>query len=305
MARQICKEAEEMFKYTAISAVVVLSILALAIPGKTFYPASAAGSWMVDTGHSDAQFSADGTTDFGKTKMTFTIGVARVAGAVKLDGSEPANSAFDFTMYSAASKAPPMNEEGKVKTQWLVTHANHTLVCFHSKGVRETADGRLQTTGNLVLTRVDRNVEMTPNEAYAGPVYGPPMIHRLIRQATFVFDAPAARGGGGEFQTSGSTNVIREDFPQLLKAVTATYWPPVVQDENCRFPAGAGEAYSGSQCTGTLVESPAPPEAPHAENAEDYPGPSNFNSIVGEHLTIAVHMRLTPTGSGAQAKAGN
>jgi polyisoprenoid-binding protein YceI len=294
-----------MFKYTAISAaVVVLSILALAIPGKTFYPASAAGSWMVDAGHSDAQFSADGTTDFGKTKMNFTIGVARVIGTVKLDSDDSAKSAFNFTIYPAASKAPPMNEEGMVKTQWLVTMPNHTLVCFHSKSVQQTADGRLQTTGDLVLTRVDRNVELTPNEAYAGPVYGPPMVHRLIRQATFVFDAPAARGGG-EFQTSGSTNVIREDFPQLLKAVTATYWPPVVQDENCRYPAGAGEAYSGSQCTGTLVESPAPPEAPHAENAEDYPGPSNFNSVVGEHLTIVVHMRLTPTGSGAQAKAGN
>src|SRR6202030_4033591 len=150
-----------MFKYTAISAaLVVLSILALAIPGKTFYPASAAGSWTVDTGHSDAQFSADGTTDFGKTKMNFTIGVARVIGVVKLDGSDSANSSFDLTIYPAASKAPPMNEEGKVKTQWVVTHANHTLVCFHSKGARETADGRLQTTGNLVLTRVDRNVEM-------------------------------------------------------------------------------------------------------------------------------------------------
>ena len=294
-----------MFKYAAISAaVVVLSILALAMPGKTFSPASATGSWTVDIGHSDAQFSADGTTDFGKTKTTFTIGVARVTGAVELN-SDSARSAVDFTIYPAASKAPPMNEEGKVKTQWLETMPNHTLVCFHSKGVQQTADGRLQTAGNLVLTRVDRNVELTPNEAYAGHVYGPPMVHRLVRQATFVFDTPAAHGGGGEFQTSGSTNVIREDFPQLLKAVTATYWPPVVQDENCRYPSGAGEAYGGSQCTGTLVEAPAAPEAPHAENAEDYPGPSNFNSIVGQHLTIAVHMRLTPSGTGAQTKAGN
>jgi polyisoprenoid-binding protein YceI len=292
-----------MFKYAAISAaVVILSILTLVIPGKTFYPASTTGSWTVDIGHSDAQFSADGTTDFGKTKTTFTVGVARIAGVVKLNSDSTA-STFDFTMYSSASKAPPMNEEGKVKAQWLVTMANHTLVCFHSKGAQQMPDGRLQTTGNLVLTRVDRNVELTPNEAYAGPVYGPPMVHRIVRQGTFIFDAPTERGG--KFQTSGTTNVVREDFPQLVKAVTATYWPPVVQDENCQYPAGAGEAYGGSRCTGTLVEAPEPPEAPHAENAEDYPGPSDFNSIVGEHLTIAVHMRLTPSGPGAQAKAGN
>lgn len=199
-----------------------------------------------------------------------------------------------------------MDEEGKVKTQWLVTHANHTLVCFHSKGVQQTADGRLRTTGNLVLTRVDRNVELTPNEAYAGPVYGPPIIHRVIRQATFVFDLPAARGGGpngGGSQTSGSTNVIREDFPQLLKAVIGTYWPPVVQDESCQVPP-ANEAYSGAKCTGTFLETPALPEAPHAAG-EDYPGPANFNAVVGERLTILVHMRLTPTGSGAQPTAGN
>jgi polyisoprenoid-binding protein YceI len=290
-----------MLKQTVLfAAIVVLGVLALAIPGRTISPAFASGSWVVDGGHSDAQYLADGTTDFGKTKMTFTIGFARVAGAVKLDSSNSANSSFDFTTYPATSMAPPMNEEGKVKTQWLVTHANHTLVCFHSKGVKQTADGRLQTTGNLVLTRVDRNVELTPNEAYAGPVYGPPMIHRIVREATFVFDPPTAAGGA--FQTSGNTKVVREDFPQLLKAVIGTYWPPVVQDKNCQVPA-ASEAYSGAQCTGTFLMTPALPEAPHAANQEDYPGAANFNAVVGEHLTIAVHMRLTPNAT--QGATGN
>jgi hypothetical protein len=40
--------------------------------------------------------------------------------------------------------------------------------------------------------------------------------------------------------------VVREDFPQLLKAVIATYWPPVVQDKNCEMPVSVGEGYSGS-----------------------------------------------------------
>lgn len=197
--------------------------------------------------------------------------------------------------------APPMDEDGKVKTQWIVTPANHTLVCFHSKGVRQTADGRLQTTGNLVLTRVDRNVDATPSEAYAGPVYGPPMIHRLTHEATFMFDAPATRSGA--FQTSGSTNVIGEDFPQLVKAMIATYWPPVIQDKNCQAP-NPSEAYSGAQCTGTFLEGPALPEAPHAANGEDIGVPTNFNAVAGQHLTIVVHMRLTPAASGAQAPSG-
>jgi polyisoprenoid-binding protein YceI len=283
-----------MTKYVVLS--VAALILVIAVSPK---PVATTGSWQVDASHSDAQLSADGTTDYGKTKTAFTVGIARVNGTVKLDGSDSANSAFDFRMYPATSMAPPIDEEGKVKIGWFANHANMTLVCFHSKGTRQTADGRLQTTGNLTLTRMDRNVELTPSEAYAGPIYGPPMIHRVIQEATFVFDRPTASGGA--FQTSGSAKVVREDFPQLVKAVVGTYWPPVVQDKNCRVPA-ASEAYSGAQCTGTFLMTPPPPEAPSSV-AEDYPGSSGFNAVVGERLTILVHMRLTPNAT--QGATGN
>src|SRR5215469_3444126 len=104
---------------------------------------------------------------------------------------------------------------------------------------------------------------------------------------------------------SGSTRVIREDFPQLLKAVIATYWPPVVQDKNCEMPVMAGEGYSGSQCTGTFLEAPPLPEAPRASSGEDYPGPPGFNAIGGERLNIIVRLHLSPTVSGAPTGAGN
>jgi polyisoprenoid-binding protein YceI len=290
-----------MLKYMGLSlAILILSIFALVIPGKS---SPAVGSWQIDPGHSDAQFVSDGTTDFGKTKIMFTIGFARVAGVIKLNGNDSADSSFDFTSYSALSKAPPMDENGKVKPQWIVTPANHTLVCFHSKGVQQTADGKLKTTGTLVLTRVDRNVDATPSEAYAGPVYGPPMVHRITHEATFVFDTPAPGRTGKAFQTTGSTKVIGEDFPQLVKAVIGTYWPPVVQDENCQVP-DATEGYNGAQCTGTYLQSAALPEPPQSANAEDIGTPQNFNSVVGQRLTILVHMRLTPTAGGAQATAG-
>jgi polyisoprenoid-binding protein YceI len=275
-----------MTKYTALSTAAL--ILVMAAPWK---PAPTTGSWEVDASHSNAQLSTDGTTDFGKTKMTFAVGIARVNGTVKLDESGSANSTFDFRIYPASSMAPPIDEAGKVKLEWFTHYANNTMVCFHSKGARQTADGRLQTTGNLVLTRVDRNVELTPNEAYAGPVYGSPMIHQMTREATFVFDSPTAAGGA--FQTSGSSKIIREDFPQLLKAVIGTYWPPVVEDRKCEAPA-AGDAYSGTQCTGTFLMTPRLPDAPQSGNGEDYPGPANFNAVVGNQLTIVVHMRLTP-----------
>jgi polyisoprenoid-binding protein YceI len=294
-----------MLKSTAVIAAAVAMFLALGAPKKAPSPS---GSWQVDPRLSDAQLTTDATTDFGRTQTNFTIGFARVNGFVKLDAANPANSQFDFRIYPASSMAPPIDEEGKVKIEWFANLANNTLVCFHSKGAQKTADGRFQTTGNLVLTRVDRNVELTPNEAYAGPVYGPPVIHRVIRQATFAFDSPADAEAekDGSVRLEGSTNVVREDFPQLLKAVVATYWPPVVQEKHCQTSnAGGQEGYRGSQCTGTFLETPTLPAAPSAGPSEDYPGPAGFNAVVGRHLNVAIRFHLAPAVSLAHTAAGN
>jgi polyisoprenoid-binding protein YceI len=286
-------------------------VFALAIPGKPA-PVAPSGPWQIDARHSDAQLVTDATTNYGKTKINYTIGIARVSGKLKLDNDDPSKSSFDFTMYPATSAAPPIGEDGKILSRWLANLANHTLVCFHSKGFVRTAEGRLRTTGSLVLTRVDRNVEYSPSESYAGPVYGPPMVHRMWREATFVFDAPAAAGASGqknnpnvEILTSGSTKVIGEDYPQLLKAVLGTYWPPVVQDANCQTSAAVGEDFSGPHCTGTFLETPGLPEEPRASVGEDYPGTSDFSAVAGNRLIISVHMRLKPASSEGPLAAGN
>jgi hypothetical protein len=133
------------------------------------------------------------------------------------------------------------------------------------------------------------------------------MIHRVSREETFVFDLRDSNGNeqkDGGIQASGSTKMAREDFPQLVKTVVNTYWPPLVQDENCQVP-DANEAYSGSRCTGTYMATAGLPAEPHAASGEDVGVQQNFNAVVGEHLTILVHMRLTPKGSGEQASAGN
>lgn len=297
-----------MIKYMVLLAVA--GMLAMGSPGRSA-PSnsnSTGGSWQVDAHHSDAQLITDATTDYGKTKIDVTLGFARVNGRVEVDNDDLAKSSFDFRIYSASSMSPPIDEDGKSLNQWLATLSNHTLVCFHSKGAVRTADGRLQTTGNLILTRVDRNVDVTPSEAYAGPVYGPPMIHRVSHEATFVFAFPAADGKGqkdGGIVASGSTRMFREDYPQLVKAVVSTYWPPVVQDKNCQAPAGTGEDYHGSLCTGTLLMAPALPEAPLASNAEDIGAAQNFNALIGNRLNILVHMRLLPKSSGQAAAGGN
>jgi hypothetical protein len=237
-------------------------------------------------------------------KRRSTVGIARVEGGLKFDDGDPSKSSVDLHIFPAMSMSPSIDEDGKFsKSRWLADLANHTLVCFHSKNVVRTSDGELQSKGELSVVRVDRNVELTPNEGYSGPVYGPPIIHRVARDATFVFSLSAAEGTG-PVEALASTKVFREDFPQLVKSVVSTYWPPVVQDENCKVP-GVSEAYSGAKCTGTFVQSPSLPQAPHGPSGEDIGSAQNFNTLVGERLNIAVHMRLLPRRSGEQMGGGN
>jgi polyisoprenoid-binding protein YceI len=295
-----------MLKHIAVFAVAVILALAVLGLGVSTKPASMIGSWQVDTRHSDAQLITDGTTDYGKTKTDFTLGFGRVYGRLKIDDSDPTKSNVVLAFYPATSTSPVIAEDGKFLSQWLANMSNQTLVCFHSKTVQRTADGRLQTTGELAVTRVDRNVDVTAGEAYSGPVYGPPMIHRVSREATFVFDLPADGNGqkDGRIQVSASTSVGREGFPQLLRTVISTYWPPVVQDEKCQV-SDASEAYKGAQCTGTVLETAGLPEVPGGRSVgEDYPGPpSNFSAVAGNHLTILVHLHLMAKPSG-EAMAG-
>lgn len=281
-----------MLKYAVPFALA--SMLAMGAPSKSTLTG---GSYEVDAHHSDVQLVTDATTDYGKIKVDVTLGFARVTGRVELNNDDLARSSFNLRIYPADSMLPDIDEEGKFLSMWLADLSNHTLICFHSKGAVRTAEGRLQTTGNLVITRVDRNLESSsPSEAYAGPIYGQPMVHRVSREATFVFDAPTADGKGQKdgVVASGSTRMFREDFPQLVRAVLATYWPPVVQDRNCQPATGTGEDYQGAICTGTVLMAGALPEAPHSSGAEDYPGAGNFNALVGNRLNVLVHLRLAP-----------
>ena len=288
-----------MLKFMAVPA-----LAAVLLWGAPSALAPTSGSWQVDSRHSSAQLVTDGTTDFGKTKINFTLGFARTGGTLTLDDSDPSKSNLYFRLYPATSMASPIEEDGNFKAHWLENAANHTLICFHSKKVVRMPDGKLQATGDLVLTRVDRNVDATPSEAYSGPVYGSPMIHRVSREATFVFDlSPADKGSkGGEIVATSSLSLARENFPQLVRAAVGTYWPPLVEDQKCQAPATVGEDYRGFECTGTFMDAPGLPPAPY-QAREDYPV-SNFNAVVGNQLTMVLRLRLAPSATGAQVAGG-
>ena len=291
-----------MFRYAATLAMAG----ALAMSGLS-KPSSTSGSWRVDARHSDAKITTDGTTDFGKSKIDVVLGFGRVNGEVKLVDGDPTNSHVDLHIYPATSMDPVIAEDGQFKTKWLANPANQTLLCFHSKQVVKTPDGKLQATGELKLARVDRNVQAEPSEAYSGPVYGDPIVHTVSKQATFIFDLPRdSKTQPGSLVMGGSTQMTREMFPQMLRAVVNTYWPPLVQDANCQPAANpGGEDYRGGMCSGKVLQPPALPQGPYSGAREDYPGPGDYNAVSGSELSVVLHMRLQPATSSTGVATGN
>ena len=293
-----------MFRYIVTFAMAG----ALALTGAGKPAVSTPGSYQVDARHSHAKLTTDGTTDFGKSKIPVVLGFARVNGDVVLNDADLTKSHIDLHIYPATAMSESIGEDGNFKTQWLANLANQTLLCFHSKQITKTADGKLQVTGELKLTRVDRNVQVDPSEAYSGPVYGPPVIHTVSRPATLVFDVtPDAAGSkDGVIQMRGTTAMTRESFPQLLRAVVSTYWPPLVQDQNCQLPSNGGsEDYRGAMCSGTVLQPPALPQGPYSGAREDYPGPGDYNAVSGNELSVVIHLRLVPAAPGGAVATGD
>jgi hypothetical protein len=167
------------------------------------------------------------------------IGLARVSGQVVFEASDPSDPTVTFNVNS--------NEQG----------AEYTSMNFTSRRCAMTADGKLIVIGDLSVTRVERSVTMDPNEAYVGPQYGDPVAHIDTRQITLVFSDPRrVASEAGTMRFSGTSTVVREDFPQLVDAITTDVWPcQVINDEKCTGPSTIGEDYHGAECRGTVIAS--------------------------------------------------
>jgi polyisoprenoid-binding protein YceI len=246
--------------------------------------ALASDTWILDPSRSSARLFQGSRA----TSDSVNTGVARVTGKVKLDANDLDNSVVDLSIHPAGEKwGHALSFDGVLPTGYVPDTTDQTLLTFKSMRILRTGNGRLEVIGDLTLTRVERTVTATPTEAYAGPVYGDPVIHNVTREITFVFPSesaaplsgpltPAAQQTRRVLELVGAARVDREEFPELLNAIQDTNWPSVVQNEHCEAAyEGGGEGYGGSACTGTLI---AATQAGNCENAyegggEGYGGP--------------------------------
>ena len=263
------------------------------------------GTWSLDSTTSSARFFQGSTAD----PESVNTGVARIIGKVKLDTNDLGNSVFELSIYPADEQwAHALSPEGTLPAGYVPDATDHTLLTFHSQLIVRMGDGKLEVIGDLTLTRVERSVTLTPNEGYAGPVYGDPVMHSETREISFLFpNLSAALSSGpltpvtlqeqGAVELAGATRVVLEDFPHLLSAIEDTNWPAVVKDERCQMPATVGEDYDGATCTGTVIA------ATHSDNCrmpatvgDDYSGPI-CTPPSGNQTTIVLNLKMLRTSS--------
>jgi polyisoprenoid-binding protein YceI len=218
-------------------------------------------TWILDSSRSNARLFQGSRTN----PDSVNTGVARVTGKVKLDTNDLEVSFLDLSICPADEDwERALSSEGTLPTGYVPDATDQTLLTFKSTRILRTGDGRLEVIGDLKLTRVRRTVTATPTEAYAGPVYGDPVIHDETREITFLFPSVSAAHLSGPFTPAmvrtkevleivGSARIDGEEFQELLSATKETSWPPVVQNKECHIPSTVGEGYSRALCGGTLI----------------------------------------------------
>jgi polyisoprenoid-binding protein YceI len=220
--------------------------------------ALASDTWVLDSNRSNARLFQGSRAN----SESVNTGVARVTGKVKLDANDLDTSFFDLSIYPADENwGKVLSPEGALPMGYIPDATDQTLLIFTSTRILRAENGRLEVVGDLTLTQVERTVTATPTEAYAGPVYGDPVIHNVTREITFLFPSvsaahlsgpstPAVQQTRGVLEVMGAARVGREEFPELLSAIQDTNWPSVVQNEHCQASySGGGEGYGGPVCT--------------------------------------------------------
>jgi polyisoprenoid-binding protein YceI len=260
--------------------------------------------WSLDSSTSDAVLFQGSTTN----PLSLNTGVARVTGKVSL-GADLNHSVVDLSIFpSDENWARALTQGSDLPAGYVPDETDHTLLTFKSKRIVKTTDGRLELIGDLTLTQVQRSVAMVPTQAYAGPVYGDPVIHTETHETAFFFPSSSSQVLSGPLtpatpqtkqllELSGSTRVNNENFPQLLGAIKDTNWPPVVRDEQCRMPSKTGQDYSGARCTGTVIAVTNNASCQmSASVGDDYSGPV-CTPAAGNQTTIVLDLKLVSTGS--------
>jgi hypothetical protein len=212
---------------------------------------------QIDSEHSTARlYLASSKNPNGNVN----VGVARMAGVVKMKAGNSTTPNFDFTIYPADEKPSPANSEASRGDD----RSNYTVIAFKSRRAVSLGGDTFRVSGDLTVTNVQRVSSDLPSEGYSGSAYGPSITSSQTQQVSFEFRRATRSGSSGNGEWIASTTILGEDFPELLTAVSSTVLPVFVADRKalrCETPATVGEDFAGEVCT--QVDTPVTIADPH------------------------------------------
>jgi polyisoprenoid-binding protein YceI len=233
--------------------------------------------WQIDAGHSTASvfLAQSGDPDPG-----LNIAVAMAAGTVDLDSADPSKLSLQLNIIPADQDQALLNSNGTLRAGAYAALSRYTVISFQSESAVRDQSGKLQLTGNVTVTYVEREAPADWNVGYSGPTVVTPGSESATRKFTFTFDKSASDIAYGQkvgwMEITGLGKIPLEDFPTLRHWLWSSVWPMLVEDRSCYGPnySISMREYHGAVCTGQLVETKPPKEVPYSSGSGlDYSGP--------------------------------
>jgi len=257
--------------------------------------------WHIDSEHSTASIFLAQSSD---PDPGLNIAVAMAAGTMNLDSADPSKLSFQLTIFPADQGTALLNPDGTFRAGAYAALSRYTLMSFHSKPALRDQSGKLQLTGDLTVTYVERESPADWNIGYSGPTAITPVAEIATREIIFTFDKlPSEIVHGqrvGWLEMTGLGKLALEDLPSLRGWLWRSVWPLVVEDRDCYMPnySASMRDYNGAVCTGQLVETKPPKEGPHSFGV-DYSGaraeaPKKINEV-----RILLDLKLRPQAPGS------
>jgi len=250
---------------------------------------------QIDSARSFARISLASSSE---PKKGYTFAIAKVSGRMTVDQKQPANSVLNVSLYPAGQSRRLLKPDGSFGVVTAGDLAIYTLFSFQSKSATALPDGRMEFSGTLTMTHVEREENMQWSIAYSGPNYGPPEATVITREVEFVTEPPSSRVQP-EHSPAVSSSAPQfsalaglEDTPKLREMLLSSDWPPVVLDEKCEPPSATWQDYRGAVCTGVPIETSYPEETVEWNVA--YSGPQPARAPTGDKLEIELHLTLLP-----------
>lgn len=233
--------------------------------------------WQIDAGHSSASIflAQSGDPDPG-----LNIAVAMSAGTMNLDSADPSKLSLQLNIIPANQNEALLNPNSTIRAGAYAALSHYTIMSFQSKPAVRDQNGKLQLTGDLTVTYVEREAPAEWNVGYTGPAVIIPVSKRATHNVTFTLDKSDSDIAYGKkvgwMDITGLGKIPLADLPTLRDWLASSMWPMLVEDHSCYIPnySISMREYHGAICTGDLVETKPPKQVPYGSvSGLDYSGP--------------------------------